>query len=47
MSTEQISLFDVLPEQEDATNHCGCTFNNNRIPYLNIHENQADHNKIT
>lgn len=21
MSTEQISLFDMLPEQEDATNH--------------------------
>ena len=47
MSTEQISLFDMLPEQEDATNHRGCTFNNNRMFYLNIHGNQADYNKIT
>ena len=26
---------------------CGCTFNNNRIPYLNMHRNQVDYKEIT
>ena len=26
---------------------CGCTINNNRIPYLKMHRNQADYNEIT
>ena len=25
---------------------CGCTFNNNRIPYLNMHRNQVDYKDV-